>query len=91
MVGLPLNILKYKRINDKPSTLGGGKEITSILDFREAQLSAKTLAALGAAGVQDAAAANSSHTGAEAMTTLTNDFAGLIGALHVNRLILINK
>jgi hypothetical protein len=45
-------------------------------------LGGEPLAPLRAAGGEDLAPADRRQTGAEAMTALANDFAGLIGALH---------
>jgi hypothetical protein len=43
---------------------------------------AQTLAATGAAGGEDLAAAGRGETGAEAVTALAHQFAGLISPLH---------
>lgn len=42
----------------------------------------QALAALGAAGGDNSAAANSGHAGPKAVTALAHKLAGLIGAFH---------
>ena len=52
--------------------------VTAPPDF----LGRELLAAVGAAGRNDLAAAGGGHAGAEAVTTLTHELAGLISSFH---------
>lgn len=57
-----------------PAELGLGK--------RTAGLGGEALAALGATAADDGAAVGGSHTGTEAVGTLSADLAGLVSSFH---------
>jgi hypothetical protein len=61
------------------------------VNFGMAALSRQALAALGATAGYDLAAADSGHTGTEAMAALAHELARLIGAFHVDTPVQIEK
>jgi hypothetical protein len=81
--------LQDERGTIHPRAIGNGDEIRPLpqpihdeIPKRGSGSGAQTLAAAGAAGGENLAAAGSGETGAEAVTALAHQFAGLISPLH---------
>lgn len=86
---LAVKALQDERGTTHPRAIGNGEEIRSLpqpihdeIPKRGSGSGAQTLAAAGAAGGENLAAAGSGETGTEAVTALAHQFAGLISPLH---------
>lgn len=86
---LAVKALQDERGTTHPRAIGNGEEIRSLpqpihdeIPKRGSGSGAQTLAATGAAGGENLAAAGSGETGTEAVTALAHQFAGLISPLH---------
>jgi hypothetical protein len=80
--------LQDERGTIRPRAIGNGEEIRPLPQPIHDEIpkgpgsGAQTLAAAGAAGGENLAAAGSGETGTEAVTALAHQFAGLISPLH---------
>lgn len=81
--------LQDERGTIHPRAIGNGEEIRPLpqpihdeIPKRGSGSGAQTLAAAGAAGGENLAAAGSGETGTETVTALAHQFAGLISPLH---------
>jgi hypothetical protein len=81
--------LQDERGTIRPRAIGNGEEIRPLpqpihdeIPKRGSGSGAQTLAAAGAAGGENLAAAGSGETGTETVTALAHQFAGLISPLH---------